>query len=124
MDGIIEKTIQQMTTRPEQLVVWLGPAIGPCQFEVGEEVMSAFCNKDAEAKQCFEFTRQAISQQHFLADIYQLAKRRLYTSGVTNISGGDFCTVCDPERFFSYRRDGQTGRMANLIWMTEAELRS
>jgi YfiH family protein len=119
LNGIIENTIIEMTSTPEYLEAWLGPAIGAEKFEVGEEVRAAFCDLDNESKQCFEFVKEVEKKKYYLADIYQLAKRRLYNSGVTSISGGDFCTVSDKERFFSYRRDGETGRMVNLIWMSE-----
>ena len=119
LNGIIENTITEMTSTPEYLEVWLGPAIGAEKFEVGEEVRAAFCDLDSGAEQCFKFVKEVENKRYYLADIYQLAKRRLYNSGVTSISGGDFCTASDPRRFFSYRRDGETGRMVNLIWMTE-----
>jgi len=121
VNGIIEKTIIQMTSTPEHLDVWLGPAIGAKAFEVGEEVKAAFCDLDDQSKDHFKFVKEVEGKKHYLADIYQLARTRLYNSGVRSISGGDFCTVSEPTRFFSYRRDGETGRMASLIWMSEQE---
>ncbi len=123
-DDILEKTIAAMTETPEQLKVWLGPAIGPEKFEVGEEVKDIFCKTDDckvddSSEDCFVLSTSKAGKKHYLADIYRLAKRRLYNAGVISISGGDFCTVSDPQRFYSYRRDGQTGRMASLIWFSE-----
>ncbi|RLA04962.1 MAG: peptidoglycan editing factor PgeF [Gammaproteobacteria bacterium] len=120
-NGIIEKAIQQITDNPEKLKVWLGPAIGPDVFEVGEEVKDIFCAKDPVANDCFKLSlkESASNKKHYFADIYRLARQRLYNSGVTEISGGNFCTMTDKERFFSYRRDGETGRMASLIWISK-----
>jgi hypothetical protein len=111
--GIIEKTVAQFTAPAQQLSVWLGPAIGPTQFEVEEDVVSAFVEQDEQAKQAFI----QIDATHFLADIYLLARQRLTQLGILQIYGGENCTVSDPTRFFSYRRDGVTGRMATLIWL-------
>lgn len=108
--GIIEATLSQLHSPPQTLQVWLGPAIGPCHFEVGSEVRAAFVTRqsaDADA-----FTAHGDRWQ---ADLYLLARRRLQRLGVTRIFGGGFCTHCDGERFYSYRRDGSTGRMASLI---------
>lgn len=113
-DGIIERTVAAMAVPATTLLAWLGPAIGPNAFEVGAEVRAAFVAQAIEAEQAF------IPQQNgkYLADIYQLARQRLQAVGVSNISGGTDCTVTDSERFFSYRRDGQTGRMASCIWIS------
>jgi len=100
----------------EDLQVWLGPAIGPQAFEVGEDVRELFVLQDASADACFIKTAKTAK---YMANIYELARRRLKKIGVKNISGGDFCTFSDPERFFSYRREGTTGRMATLIWISE-----
>ncbi|HCT41537.1 MAG TPA: peptidoglycan editing factor PgeF [Moraxellaceae bacterium] len=113
-DGILEKTLQQFP-EPAQVMAWLGPAIGPEKFEVGDEVRRAFVAQDAEADKAFVPSSQA---GRWLADIYLLARQRLLKSGLMAIYGGGLCTVSDPARFFSYRRDGQTGRMASVIWRT------
>ncbi len=111
--GIIEKCIQQMGVPSEQLLVWLGPAIGSSDFQVGAEVRDAFISHDASASKAF--VQQ--DQQHWLADLYQLARQRLLSQGVDAIYGGEYCTFQQPELFFSYRRERVTGRMASLIWL-------
>ncbi len=111
--GVIAATVARMNTPPSDLLVWLGPAIGPTAFEVGAEVRSAFLELDANNIDCF----QPSPAGRWLADIYQLARRQLRRLGVSAIYGGDYCTFSDSERFFSYRRDNQTGRMATLIWL-------
>ncbi|TBW51027.1 peptidoglycan editing factor PgeF [Marinobacter halodurans] len=96
--------------------VWLGPAIGPDAFEVGSDVLQAFVKDDRTAASAF---RDAPGRPgHYLADLYTLARHRLCRAGVRaeRIYGGGFCTFSDPGRFYSYRRDGETGRMASLIW--------
>jgi YfiH family protein len=110
--GVVEATITQMRPRGE-IVAWLGPAIGPRAFEVGADVVEAFCNADPGAVAAFAPLREA----KWLADLCALARRRLARAGVREIAGGDHCTHTDRERFFSYRRDGETGRMAALIWL-------
>ncbi len=110
LDGVIENTIAAL--RNEDLLVWLGPAIGPECFEVGAEVRSAYLLKSVEYRRAFK----QISQGKWLADIYQLARINLAMFGIDKVYGGDFCTVTDNERFYSYRRDKDTGRMATLIW--------
>jgi len=117
--GIIENTISAMTSSVEYLKVWLGPAIGPRQFEVGEEVRDIFCEYDPEVKNCFSTSIYNDDEKHFMADIYRLAKARLYNAGVRNITGGNYCTFSEPQHFYSYRRDGESGRMANLLWLSE-----
>lgn len=114
VDGIIENTIAHMQADPTQLISWLGPAIGPQQFEVGSDVYQAFTQSSAQAVQAFSLQNNG----RYLADIYQLARQRLTKCGVEQISGGEHCTVSDPTTFYSYRRDGKTGRMATLIWRT------
>lgn len=113
--GILENTINALGVPPEELLVWLGPAIGPDTFEVGPEVREIFSS--AAAAECFRPSERA---GHYLADIYQLARLRLNGAGVTAIYGGGLCTVSDPIRFFSYRRDGQTGRFASMVWLDSA----
>ncbi|RIX42479.1 MAG: peptidoglycan editing factor PgeF [Rhodocyclales bacterium GT-UBC] len=113
--GVLEATMVRMLVPPESLMAWLGPAIGAKQFEVGDEVRAAFVAADPTAATCFV----PGAPGKWLADIYGLARLRLRQAGVTSISGGDLCTVSDPARFFSYRRDGVTGRMASLIWLAD-----
>lgn len=110
--GVLENTARSMRALPADILVWLGPAIGPQRFEVGGEVRAAFVAHDPVTGAAF-----APHGEKWLADIYALARRRLQGLGITEIHGGDFCTVTDAERFFSYRRDGVTGRMASLIWV-------
>lgn len=111
-DGVIESTVQAMQAAPADLMAWLGPAIGPQAFEVGPEVRTAFVAHDPAAAAAF-----LPHDGKFLADLYQLARQRLAGLGVTGVYGGDLCTYSDPQRFFSYRRDGRTGRMASMIWL-------
>ncbi|HAO25204.1 MULTISPECIES: peptidoglycan editing factor PgeF [unclassified Methylophaga] len=111
--GIIENTLAQFNMPLSEIIVWLGPAIGPQAFEVGPEVKSAFMASDGNAESAFTATHS----DRFLADIYLLARQRLSAQGVTAIYGGDYCTYSEKDRFFSFRRDGVTGRMASLIWI-------
>ncbi|WP_353157169.1 laccase domain-containing protein, partial [Herminiimonas fonticola] len=99
----------------DTLHAWLGPAIGPLQFEVGEEVLQVFAAKDPVMRKAFQPV--AARPGKYLADIYQLARITLANVGVTQVSGGNFCTVSEARRFYSYRRDGVTGRMASLVWL-------
>lgn len=115
LNGVIENTLGHFHQDGGEILAWLGPAIGPTQFEVGTEVFAAFTDKDSEAATAFTPTDQA----HYLADIYLLARQRLAACGVTAVFGGDNCTFSDKARFFSYRRDGVTGRMASLIWISD-----
>lgn len=114
--GVIARTIAAMDTDPAALLAWLGPAIGASAFEVGDEVRAAFLDQDGAAASAFV----AHAPGKWLADIYQLARLRLAHSGVTPVYGGGFCTFHERERFFSYRRDRCTGRMASLIWLNQA----
>jgi hypothetical protein len=115
--GVIEATVAAMQVSPSEVIAWLGPAIGPTAFEVGDEVRAAFVGDAAVAAAAFQ---PSATPGKWLADIYLLARQRLQVLGVNSISGGDLCTVTDRERFFSYRRDGVTGRMASLIWLDPA----
>lgn len=112
-DGVLEQTLAHFAD-PKQVMVWFGPAIGPGQFEVGAEVRAAFIQKNAGANQAF--VPQGDSK--YLANIYLLARQRLTAAGVTRFYGGEHCTFSEPNLFFSYRRDGQTGRMASCIWLS------
>lgn len=114
-EGVLENTLKQLECAADDILVWLGPAIGAEQFEVGDEVRTAFMKHDIRADAAFIPGEQP---GKWLADIYLLAKQRLQQQGIEHIYGGGLCTVSDSERFFSYRRDGQTGRMASLIWLT------
>lgn len=111
-NGILEATLAAMMADKNQILAWLGPAIGPDAFEVGDDVRDEFVHQMPEAADAFVANRPG----HWLADIYLLAKLRLRRAGLTLIFGGDYCTYTEAERFFSYRRDGVTGRMATLIW--------
>ena len=121
--GVLENTIDELLylskeTKAADLLVWLGPAIGPEAFEVGEDVVRAFQDSG------FPFSGEAFKpiagkSGKFLADIYRLAKDRLEARGVKSIYGGEYCTVEDVELFFSYRRDGKTGRFTSAIWIAK-----
>lgn len=117
LNGIIENTIYKMEISSNELLVWLGPAISLNFFEVGVDVKDKFCKKNHEAEKAFK----AIDDQKWLADIYALAKLRLNLCGVDQIYGGsvaeNYCTYENESLYFSYRRDGITGRMASLIWI-------
>jgi len=111
--GVIEATLSALGASCEDLLVWLGPAIGPAAFAVGGEVRAAFLAVNPEVTSAF----QAGPGGKWFADLFALARHRLARAGVTQVYGGTDCTYSDPERFFSYRRDGVTGRMASLIWI-------
>lgn len=111
--GILEKTVAAMNAEPEDILAWLGPAIGPTAFEVGGEVRQAFMNVQIQAEHAF----QKKADGKWLADIYLLAKQRLNAVGVQQVFGGGACTYSDTQRFYSYRKTPKTGRMASLIWM-------
>lgn len=117
-DGVIEAAVNKMPVKHSEILAWLGPAIGPSAFEVGGEVRAQFIAKDAQAERAF-----SANGDKWLGDIYQIARQRLNHLGVTQIYGGsvneDFCTYSDTTRFYSFRRDNVTGRMASLIWLTK-----
>lgn len=112
--GVLEASVDAMGIAPADLLVWLGPSIGPQAFEVGPEVREAFLADHTEAERAFAPSTNA---GKFMADIYELARIRLAAKGVTAVYGGDFCTFTDTERFYSYRRSSRTGRQASLIWL-------
>lgn len=112
--GVLEATLDTLDVPAEDVLVWLGPAIGPKAFEVGPEVREVFINQLPEAAEAFVPSDNA---GKFMADIYMLARLRLAERGVTAVYGGGFCTVTDP-RFFSYRRASRTGRFASLVWLS------
>ena len=111
--GVIQNTVQAMSTAARPVFAWLGPAIGPRAFEVGIEVYEAFIQQRAE----FEIAFTPTGQGKWLLDIYQAAKIILASADITDVYGGNFCTYTDHERFYSYRRAPRTGRMATIIWM-------
>jgi YfiH family protein len=112
--GAIENTLSAMAIDPLRVIAWLGPAIGPAAFEVGADVREAFLAADASDDVAFLPSPSLPGKWH--ADLFTLGRRRLARAGVARVHGGGLCTVSDPARFFSYRRDGVTGRMAALIW--------
>lgn len=114
--GAIEAGLDTLETEGRDILAWLGPAIGPEVFEVGEEVREVFIRHDSAAEHAFRPSPKG----RWLADIYELARRRLAARGVAAVYGGQWCTHSDTQRFFSYRRDGVTGRMASLIWIAGA----
>ena len=115
--GVLERTVAAMARPGGQLLAYLGPAIGPESFEVGDEVRDLFVADSAEAQAAFKPLRPG----KWLANIYLLAHQRLARLGIHAVYGGGFCTVREAGRFFSYRRDGATGRMASLIWLAEID---
>ncbi len=110
--GVLEALAGRFGASPGAIQAWLGPAIGPSAFEVGEEVRAAFLAQDGRAAEAFVPSRPG----HWYADLYALARQRLAARGILDVHGGGLCTVSDAARFYSYRRDGVTGRMASLIW--------
>jgi YfiH family protein len=112
--GVLENTVAALPIAPDALMAYLGPAIGPGAFEVGDEVRAAFCDVDATAAAAFSPLRAG----KWLADLFRLGRMRLTRCGVTRIYGGGLCTYSNPERFYSHRRNPVTGRMAALIWIS------
>jgi YfiH family protein len=111
--GVVEAAVAAMGVPGERLLAWLGPAIGPTAFEVGDEVRAAFVEQISAAAAAFV----ARPNGKWLCDLYALARLRLAAVGVTCVFGGGRCTFSEPDDFYSYRRDGVTGRMASLIWL-------
>ncbi len=110
--GVIEEAVAAMAVPPKEVLAWLGPAIGPESFEVGDEVRDAFLARDPNAALAFRPARDK-----WLGDLYALARQRLTALGVAGTWGGGLCTFRDGARFYSFRRDGTTGRMASLVWL-------
>jgi polyphenol oxidase len=110
--GVIGATVRAMAVQPERLIAWLGPAIGPENFEVGAEVREAFLNGDPRAGDAFKANKRG----RYMADLRMLARRQLEDLGVNRICGGGECTYARADRYFSHRRDGVTGRQATLVW--------
>jgi YfiH family protein len=117
--GVLEAAVRAMGTTPRGIFAWMGPAIGPRAYEVGDEVRAAFVRQDVAAESAFAATRPG----HWLADLYALARQRLARAGVERVFGGGFCTYSEPERFYSYRRSRDRGRMAAMIWLSSVESR-
>lgn len=117
--GVLAETLATFTAKPSQISAYLGPAIGPLEFEVGFEVLEKFFEA-ARNVEHLEAVSKAFKPSskplHFYADLYALARAELTALGVTEIYGGDYCTVSDTERFYSYRRNAKTGRMVSMIW--------
>ncbi|WDS37614.1 peptidoglycan editing factor PgeF [Pseudoxanthomonas sp.] len=111
-DGVLEATVAAMDTPAARLRAWLGPAAGPQAYEIGQEVFDAFTVADPGATAAFTATRPG----HWRVDLYALARRRLAAVGVDDVHGGGLCTISDPQRFYSHRRDARTGRLATLVW--------
>ena len=116
--GVLEATVREMRVPTRDVIAWLGPAIGPRAFEVGDDVRAAFCKNDDDASGAF--MPYLGRPGKWLADLYALARMRLRRAGVESIHGGGECTYTDALRFFSYRRDGSMERMAALIWIDDA----
>jgi YfiH family protein len=112
-DGVIEAALRRFQSPPEDLLAWLGPAIGPKVFQVGEEVRETFLHKTENASDAFT----AQGNHKYLANIYELARQRLQLCGVHAVFGGEHCTFTEASLFYSYRRERVTGRMASLIWI-------
>jgi len=116
--GVLEAAVAALGSSPDRVLAWLGPAIGPDAFEVGPAVRDQFLAVDPGADEGF----RAGAGDRWFADLYALARRRLEGVGVAAVFGGGYCTYSDADRFFSYRRDGITGRMASLIWLAPNEV--
>jgi len=116
--GILQKTMEKFEAEPSDILVYLGPAIGPCHFEVGSQVRDAFLDMDIDEilNEATILFQESENPGKFMADLYGLARIILETKGVKLVYGEPVCTYCEFDRFFSYRRDGKTGRFASLIW--------
>jgi polyphenol oxidase len=112
--GVIENTIDAMGIAAEKILAWLGPAIGPEVYEVGDEVRAVFVQGDRAAEAAFLPSRPG----HWLLDLYAVARQRLRARGVERIFGGGYCTYSDVKRFYSYRRDRTSARMAAYLWLS------
>lgn len=116
--GVLANTIARMPVKPAELMAWIGPGIGPTAFEVGDDVLQAFCADAPERKTAFK-PRSAAGK--WLCDLPALARDALRRAGVTQVYGGNFCTYTDTGRFYSHRRNPVTGRMAAVVWRTSDE---
>jgi polyphenol oxidase len=115
--GIIASALARMYSPPTDLLAWLGPAIGPAHYEIDQSVYTAFQPQLSRTDSVFQATRPG----HWRLDLYAAAKQLLHAAGLRSIYGGERCTYRDSDRFYSYRRDGETGRMASLIWIAGQE---
>ena len=111
--GVLENAVRALRCGPDEVLAWMGPAIGPDAFEVGPEVREAFVRHDARAHEAFREGKPG----KYMADLYHLARQRLAAAGVAHVGGGGFCTFHEPARFFSYRRVQKSGRMGAFIWI-------
>lgn len=120
--GILKNTIAKMTSDPNDIMAWMGPAIGPCHYEVGIEVKESF-RANAATQEELNLVESSFAESDlegkFYMNLYLLARRQLLAMGVSSVSGGDHCTYCEGNKFYSYRRDGKTGRMASIIFFQE-----
>ncbi|MGV8923565.1 MAG: peptidoglycan editing factor PgeF [Thermomonas sp.] len=114
-DGMLEATVAAMRMPANDIIAWLGPCAGPQAYEIGQEVFDAFVSREASALSAFAATRPG----HWRVDLYALARQRLADAGIApnNIHGGGLCTISEPSRFFSHRRNQRSGRMATLVWI-------
>jgi YfiH family protein len=117
--GVVEATIAAAGLRPDRTMAWLGPAIGPRRFEVGDDVRDAFLDAAGSTVDQIRAAFEPHAPGKWLADLARLARIRLHAAGVRDVTHSDLCTVSDPERFYSYRRDGITGRMVAVIWIED-----
>jgi hypothetical protein len=125
LDGVLENTVSALKVPASELMAWMGPAIAPCHFQIGDEVRTAFLANPTIATASTAssvlldsaFVPCANEPGKWMMDIYAVARLRLQLAGISRVYGGGICTVCDKNRFFSYRRDGVTGRMASLIYL-------
>lgn len=115
LKGVLEQTVLQMNSTPEEILAWMGPAIGPQHFEVGEEVRELFIQHTPDNAHFFSLSRPG----HYLADLYSIARLRLNKLGIKQVSGGGRCTYSESSTFFSYRREKVTGRQASLIYINK-----
>lgn len=113
--GILEATIAALAAPENELLAWLGPAISARHFEVGNEVREIFVQQNPRTAHAFSMAREG----RWWADLYRLARQQLVDLGIHEVYGGTLCTYADPRRFYSFRRDGMTGRMASVIWLSE-----
>ena len=113
--GMLEATVTAMRTPAARLQAWIGPAAGPQRYEIGDEVLERFIAHDPRAASAFVATRPG----HWLVDLFAIARMRMADAGIdpADIHGGGICTISDPQRFFSHRRDQRSGRMATLTWI-------